>query len=81
MIMLTIAFIAGQAQANLEQREAAARHIQPITELMVTLDGDRVENLRSLSFLIDALRDLPVTIDLTVDASTFHQEQAAESEK
>ncbi|MFQ5547980.1 MAG: hypothetical protein ACE5FV_06805 [Woeseia sp.] len=81
LTMLTIAFIAGQAQANLQERAAAPGHFQLNTELTVTLDGDRVENLRSISSIIDAVRELPVTIDVTIDASTAHQEQTAESEQ
>lgn len=81
LIILTIAIIAGQAQANLQERAAAPGHFQLNTELTVTLDGDRVDNLHSLSSIVDAAHELPVTIDVTIDASTSHQEQTAESEQ
>lgn len=69
LIMLTIAFIASQAEAGFRERAAATDAPQADAGLHVSINGERLARLESISWLFESVLDLPVTMEFRIEQS------------
>jgi hypothetical protein len=67
MLMFTVAFVAGQARANLQADVAAIEETAVATEISVILDAESLRKLESMLHLIDTVIALPIDIEFSID--------------
>ncbi len=63
MLMFTVAFVAGQARANLQADAWETEEIAPGYEMSVILGTESLRKLESLSQLVDSVVSLPIVIE------------------
>ena len=69
LIMLTIAVVAGQSEPNLDQPSRTEDAFELDGALQVTIDNEGLAELEALSSVVEAVLDLPIRIEASIEAS------------
>jgi hypothetical protein len=69
LIMLTIAVVAGQAQPNIDDTAATEDVFELGTEFHISIDRQRLDELEALSSVVDAVLDLPIRIEVSIEST------------
>ena len=79
LIMLTIAVVAGQAQPNINDATTVEDRFELDTGFHVSIDQQRLDELESLSLLVDSVLDLPIRIEVNIETSEAPVADGADS--
>ena len=69
LVMLTVAVVASEAEPGFQNPEPAVNAFELNADFRIAIDQERLEQLKSLSSVIDAVLDLPIEVSLTLDES------------
>ncbi len=69
LVMLTIAVVAGQAQPNIDDTAATEDVFEFGTEFHISIDRQRLDELEALSSVVDAVLDLPIRIEVSIEST------------
>ncbi len=76
MLMFTVAFVAGQARANLQADAWETEEITPGFETSVILGTESLRKLESLSHLVDSVISLPIVIEFSMGELSIRTDKA-----
>lgn len=79
MLMFTVAFIAGQARANLPADELLVDDRAQVAETGVILDTEYLRMLETLPHLVDMFLELPIDIEIPFDELSLRHDDASEA--
>ena len=69
LLMLTIAVVAGQAQPNIDDTAATEDVFEFGTGFHISIDQQRLDELEALSSVVDAVLDLPIRIEVSIEST------------
>ena len=69
IIMLTVAVIAGQAQPNIDDTAVVEDVFELGTGFHISIDQQRLGELDALSTVVDAVLDLPIHIEVSIEST------------
>ena len=69
LIMLTIAVVAGQAQPQIDEAAATNDVFESDTGFHFSFNQQRLDDLESLSSVVDSVLELPIRIEVSIESS------------
>lgn len=79
LIMLTVAVVAGQTKPNFEEPAASAEVFEPVTGSLIAIDERRLKELKALASVVDTFLELPIRIEMNIEASEAPVPEIADS--
>jgi hypothetical protein len=76
MLMFTVAFIAGQARANLPTDELTIDDSAHRSDIGIMLDGEFLQELHTLTHLVDTTLALPIDIEILLNKLALHTDNS-----
>ena len=67
LAVLTIAFIAGQAQPHTQELAATEDAFRLDADFRITIDQERLAHLESVASVIATVLDVPIRVELSID--------------
>ncbi|NIV18949.1 MAG: hypothetical protein GWN47_11350 [Woeseiaceae bacterium] len=76
MLMFTVAFIAGQARANLPANELTIDDSAQRSDIGIMLDAESLRKLHSLTHLVETALALPIDIEILLNDLAPHNDSS-----
>ena len=71
ILMFTVAFIAGQARANLHAEATPNSEFVHATEVSIALDTESLQKIEVLRHVVDTVFALPIDVELRINGLTL----------
>lgn len=76
MLMFTVAFIAGQARANLPANELTIDDSTQRSDSGIALDAESLQKLHALTHLVETAFALPIDIEILLNDLVLHNDHS-----
>lgn len=76
MLMFTVAFIAGQARANLPANELTIDDSKQRSDTGIMLDAESLQKLHTLTHLVETALALPIDIEILLNDLALHNDHS-----